>query len=297
VYAGLGRVRTRQGRIEQARRLFARSLELDAKLMDAHAGLGTLEEAEGNWEQAVEHYQAALQAQPHSIDLHAKVAVALLRLGKPAGALMHFERVLAQEPSGSRTAPDDSTDTAKRAFWAAVHADRGKTLEQLGRWEEAVASHDRAVDLVPDNPVYRAGLALALSERGQSQAAQVQLGVAAGIFPTWPEQARKEAWKLATDPDRKKRHGAFALRTAKLACLGTSYRNAECLEALAAAHAELGQFPDAVRWQKQAIELLPGESNADARKSAQERLQFYEAGQPFRQPSPPRPSPAGGDRK
>ena len=42
-----------------------------------------------------------------------------------------------------------------------------------------------------------------------------------------------------------------------MACELTHWNNAECLDALSAACAEAGDFTSAVKWQSQAVKLLP----------------------------------------
>lgn len=59
---------------------------------------------------------------------------------------------------------------------------------------------------------------------------------------------------LATAPDEKIRDGKRALEAATIACKATKYRDGKCLEALAAAYAELGQFDEAIKYQSKALD-------------------------------------------
>jgi Zn-dependent membrane protease YugP len=58
----------------------------------------------------------------------------------------------------------------------------------------------------------------------------------------------------------------------------TGWKQHEWLGALAAAHAEAGNFEEAVRWQGQCLDRSPAEKKAELRA----RLQTYEGGQPSR---------------
>jgi len=58
-------------------------------------------------------------------------------------------------------------------------------------------------------------------------------------------------------------------------------KDAGPLETLASAHAENGNFKEAVEWQKKAIEL--GVSQHFRAEEAQDRLKLYEEGKPYRQ--------------
>ena len=59
----------------------------------------------------------------------------------------------------------------------------------------------------------------------------------------------------------------------------TDWQEPGCIDTLAAACAECGRFDDAVRWQQRVIEMVP----EDEREEYQERLELYQAGEPFRE--------------
>ena len=63
------------------------------------------------------------------------------------------------------------------------------------------------------------------------------------------------AWLLSTCGTKGVRDGKKSIELATKACELSQWNNAECLESLAAAHAELGNFKEAVKCQKQAIKL------------------------------------------
>jgi hypothetical protein len=89
------------------------------------------------------------------------------------------------------------------------------------------------------------------------------------------------AWVWATCPEAQRRNGKQALEYADRA-----YKLSNlpwCLEVLAAAHAENGQFAEAVEQQKKALQSP--DLTLKAREEAQQRLRLYEAGKPFRETS------------
>ncbi len=98
-----------------------------------------------------------------------------------------------------------------------------------------------------------------------------------------PEQApvfNSLAWLLATCPDEEHRDGSQAVQHAIRACELTEWTNPHCLGTLAAAYAEMGEFPKAVRWQAEAIEAATADYDVAA---AQRRLGLYKAARPYRQ--------------
>jgi len=89
------------------------------------------------------------------------------------------------------------------------------------------------------------------------------------------------AWLLATCPDKKIRNGNRAVIDASLSCKLTNWKEDDLLNTLAAAHAEAGEFEQAIKWQKEAISLLKVESQ---RADWESRLALYREGKPYREP-------------
>ena len=93
---------------------------------------------------------------------------------------------------------------------------------------------------------------------------------------------RRMAWILATAPYPEVRDGRKAVRFAEAANLLAGSHNAGLLNILAAAHAEVGDYSNAITFQKQAIALLAGPEFHAAYAAA---LRLYESGHPFRDPA------------
>ena len=81
-------------------------------------------------------------------------------------------------------------------------------------------------------------------------------------------------------PRRILRDGKKAVELAIEACELTRWKEAYCLETLAAAYAETGDFASAVKWQTKAIEL---EADAKEKDEYQARLKLYQEKKPFRE--------------
>jgi tetratricopeptide (TPR) repeat protein len=89
---------------------------------------------------------------------------------------------------------------------------------------------------------------------------------------------------LATCPDDKIRDGKRAIEYAATACERTGWGDPFCVDTLAAAYADAGQFEEAIRYQTRALEdpTLKG----DFRSAARQRLEMYLQKKPFRETKP-----------
>jgi len=87
-----------------------------------------------------------------------------------------------------------------------------------------------------------------------------------------------KAWAFATLKDDAKRNGAEALRLAQQACQLTDYKFYDAVDTLAAAHAEVGNFDEAVRWANEAVRLSPPEEKSNTCI----RLRNYQQQKPWR---------------
>ncbi len=76
----LGRALVEEGRLEEAKRLFIRALELEPKHSYAHNNLGSLLAQQGRFKEAVFHFKEAAQLDPHNAAAQKNLDLALKKL-------------------------------------------------------------------------------------------------------------------------------------------------------------------------------------------------------------------------
>jgi tetratricopeptide (TPR) repeat protein len=143
----------------------------------------------------------------------------------------------------------------------------------------AVAAFQRAIELDPGDFMVRHILGQILQEQGRYAEAEQAYLEAIKAEPACVPACDSLARLLATCPDDKARDGKRAVEYATTACEQTGWKDPVCLDTLAAAYAEVGQFEEAVRYQTRALEdpALKG----DPRTAAEKRLELYRQKKPF----------------
>jgi tetratricopeptide (TPR) repeat protein len=183
-----------------------------------------------------------------------------------------YARALANFGTAVELAPKD----------ASVYIVRGNFYYHPRKhYDQAIAEYTRASELDPTQAAAYVGRGNAYRRKGDYARALEEYGEALKVAPVYRQAHLAFAWLLATCPEEKVRDGAKALEHAKKADELPGRSIGFALEVMAAARAEVGQFDEAVKWQKKALESrgLSQEELTEARQ----RLQLYEQKKPYRE--------------
>ena len=164
----------------------------------------------------------------------------------------------------------------------------GAALVQLGNDAAAIPQYTEAVRLRPENADAHYALALALARQGQIEQAIAHNDEALTIRPDWPEALNNLAWILATSGDAKLRNQSRAVELANRARELADYKMPLVLDTQAAALAEAGKFPEAVKAAEKAVALARESGQEKTAKEIAERLALYRAGKPYHEPQRPK---------
>jgi tetratricopeptide (TPR) repeat protein len=297
----LGVALQEQGNVAEAQKHYESALRLNPAYPQPHNNLGVILEAAGRLEEALRHLLTAIQLEPTYADAYNNLGMVLAHMGKADQAADAFSRAVALDPAHVKAHFNLGIVLEKKGrladavvqYRAAIGLDPtyanaynnlGFALQAQGQRAEAVECFRRAVALKPADVGFRTNLAFGLQESGQSGAAAEAFGELVRREPQWPQAAAQQAWALATNPQADQRDGPTAVRLAGKACELTGGRQPAFLDALAAAYAEVGRFPEAVRTERQAMALAAEANRPDQVSDMQRRLSLYERQQPFRGP-------------
>jgi tetratricopeptide (TPR) repeat protein len=132
-------------------------------------------------------------------------------------------------------------------FLARAYHNRGKDVGQHGGYGQAISDYETAVRFDPNYALGFADLALL----------------------------------RAACPAAEFRDGAKAVENATKACELTDWKDHNYLATLAAVYAEAGDFAAAVKWQKEAIDLLGKDKRDKWLASYESRLKLFQSGKPY----------------
>jgi len=288
----IGMVLQEKGRFEEALAYHKKALNIDANYAQAHQRLGNALRELGRLDEALAHCREALRIKPDNKTVHRELGIILAELGHMEEAKPHLTQglpevavnftlgqALLKQKHYEAALPYYSEVLRIKPKHAKTHRSLATALAALGRFDEAVTHDQEALQLEPNDAQAHVDLATNLERLARYREAVTHWKRALELVPDNMGTMNNLAWLLATCPDDQCRDGKEAVRLAEAASRLTQQKNAFVLGTLAASNAEVGNFKEAVTWQKKAIELIP----QDQKDNFHRRLELYEAGKPFRQ--------------
>jgi len=251
--------------------LFEHTLRVTSDNPTAQYSLGLALQQQGKLAQAVAHYEEALRLNREAVSpnpdyatLHNDLGLALFQQGKLDQALAHYQTSLVLNPN-----------------YAPTYNNLGNALSAQGKIDQAIACYQRALRLDPHNGLAHYNLGLALMSQHQVGPAMWHFREAVRLEPNRPLFLNKLARLLATAADPKFRNGPAAVPMAEKANQLTGYGQPEMLDTLAAAYAEAGRFPEAIRASRKAVDLAFSRGLKEPANQMESRMQLYQAGRPY----------------
>ena len=160
---------------------------------------------------------------------------------------------------------------------------RGRLLLKREQFAAASADFEEAIKMTPREARGYLERATVNVYRNRPQAVIADFVRATQVEPDLVEAHDKLAWYLATYPDDQIARPQLALQHATRACELSDWQAYSPLGTLAAVHARLGDFEQAVHWQQQCLAVAP----PDRLPAMQGRLGLYQQGQPMLERYPP----------
>jgi tetratricopeptide (TPR) repeat protein len=216
--------------------------------------------------------ELAIQDFNEAIRLNPDYALAYNNRGLAWSELKDYDRAISDYDEAIRLERDS----------AVMHRNRGLAQAARGEHDKAIADFTEALRLNPKSPFAHNSRGNAWAAKEAYDKALVDYELALRLDPKNSWAHNNLAWLRSTCPDRRYRDGKKAVRAAQRACELCDWKEPYHLGTLAAACAEAGDFPSAVRWQKKMLEMLPKDDSQY--ESARARLRLYQNHKPYRLP-------------
>lgn len=240
---------------------FDRAIELDPKGTLAYYHRANLAYGKAEYDKALSDYDAVIGQDPgFDWAYHVRGWIYYRR--------MDYHKALADYETAIKLVPTESV----------FYRDRGNISLSSKKYDDAIADYTKSIELDPTYNVpwnLRGKCWEAKKEYAKAVADHEKAAQLAGKQPFYAGYHTAVAMLRAACPDAKVRDGKKALEAARRAYDLAQGPNE--LAALAAAHAELGEFDQAVEWQAKAVETAP-----KAQKGQHEqRLKLYQDKKPY----------------
>jgi tetratricopeptide (TPR) repeat protein len=236
------------------------AIRLNPQSAIAYYNRGRAWTGKSEYDQAIADYSDAIRLDSQYTNAYIDRGLSWDSKGEHDKAIAEYDQVIRFDPQS-----------------ADAYNNRGLAWTKKGEYDKAIADYTEAIRLDPQDARAYNNRGVAWKRKGNYHEAIANYTEAIRLDPESPIRYSTLAWLLATCPDGQYRDGAKAVQLAGKACELTDYTDAYNLCWLAAAHAEAGNFDDAVAWQRKALALAAPDEKAGMRWC----LELYEAGKPY----------------
>ena len=224
----------KEGKLEEAERLYREILEIEPTQLDANNNLGVLLQSSNRLEEAEKSYKKAIELKPDYAEAH-------YNLGNTLNNLKKFEEAEKSYKKAIELKPD----------YLSAHQNLGITFNKLGHLEKAKECYEKVIEINPNYPVSHNNLGNIQKDLGRLDEAEASYRKA-----------------ILLKPDLAEAHnnlGAIMNKLERLEEAEVSYRKAiELKPDYAGAHTNLGgllvklnKLEEAETFFKKAIEFKP----------------------------------------
>lgn len=243
---------------------FNDAIRLDLKNDGAFVDRGLAEAHAFKYREAMNDFAEAIRLNPRDpLAFHNRATINLKTADLDA-ALNDFAKELELNPTDSD-----------------AHAGRASAFRRRNELAKALAECNLALERNPNSLIAWLERAKIYAQAKDYANARKDLDAIANLRLTRPgAQCIAVAWLHATHPDAAMRDGKAAVVEATKGCELDHWTHWWYIGTLAAAYAEAGDFEQAIRHQRKALEMTPLQN--EFHRDVQQRLALYEAHQPYR---------------
>ncbi|HWB59860.1 MAG TPA: tetratricopeptide repeat protein, partial [Chthoniobacteraceae bacterium] len=212
---------------------------------------------------AIAYFIETLELNPNYAEAEYELAAAYFKTGDVEDAILHWKNALLLKPN-----------------YEEAHFNLGAAYAEQGQLDDAIAQYQKALEIGPHYVETYDSLGSAYFQKKEFQLALESFEKSLQIAPTYPSAKYHLAWFLSTCPNPALRNGKRAVELIENDAKTSN--DPLLLRTLAAAYAETGRFPEAVKTAQDALEALKRFPNASAYSTnIENEIKIYQSGKPY----------------
>ena len=254
------------GRPDEAISHLNKALFITPNRPETEENLGIIYLKQKKADKAVACFRKVIDSNKTSAELYSSLGSALGMQKKYDEALNYFKQALELKPNSSD-----------------IHNKMGMTLLATGRGDEAITHFKYVLQTNKIPAETYANLGSAYIQVGRYDMAIENLTKAIELKADNIDALNKLAWLFAAVDDASIHDAQKAVEFAQRGCELTGYKDPMLLDTLAVAYAAAGRFDEAKATANKALNIAKEAGWENLAIGIQERIKFYEAGQPYRQ--------------
>ena len=241
----------------------------------AHNNLGFLFLRSGELDKAISEFQTALDIRSRNTQRHYSLGAALIQnnMGNAFARKQLWNEAIGHLQEAARLRPD----------YADAYFILGSVLFQQGRIDDAITQWRKALAIGPTDAEAHRNVASALRKQGNVKGAIAEYEQALNITPEDTVALNNLAWILATSSDASIRDGARSVTLAVKAVQASGDKDPNLIRTLAAAHAAVGQFAEAVATAATAKALATAQRKRELATRLEQEIARYRAATALRE--------------
>ena len=196
--ANLGAIMQKEGKFDDALQYYRKAEYLDPSNITTRVNVGTLYQQKGDYKTAIIAYDSILTLYPDNLQANMYKAQSLAAMGDKKNALELYKKVSAMDPTNADI-KNQMMDIVRTTMTPAQFVDYVKKnslnpadtlynyaldLHKQNKLDDAIALYNETLKLNTTNPEIYVNLALAQSQKGDTDSALATLSTAGAKFPT-----------------------------------------------------------------------------------------------------------------
>jgi tetratricopeptide (TPR) repeat protein len=262
----LGMALGKQKKYDEAIAHYQAAIALNPDSAVARNNLARIYHTQGRLPEAMAEYSTALSINPKLALAHNNFGILLLQQGHLNDGVLQLREALRLNSTNSET-----------QFNLAM------ALNQQQQWNEAADLFAKTVGPGTADPKAHYQYATALAHTGKTREAMSEYASALLLQQDFPDALDGLAWILSTASQPDFRNGTQAVPMAEQACILTGNSDPKKLKTLAAAYAEAGRFPEAVKSVQSARDLAVSAKKTELAGKCDAMLQLFQQAKPWRE--------------